>query len=86
MGRHEERKFNMENEPYTPGPSSQPPELAHIPTEGFQPQEGCEVLGKKQQQKIKHLPQDGTLWQSLGSCAQKYRGGSGSGVREEIGE
>lgn len=86
MTRHEEGRLNMQNQPYTPGLSSQPPELAILPLKGFQCQEGCEILGKSSKSQTPSPRLEHSGHPSLGSCIHKYRGGGGSGVREEIGE
>lgn len=53
MARHEEGKFNMRNLPYTPGPSSQPPELAIPPPKGSSARRGVRSWGRAA--KVKHF-------------------------------
>lgn len=84
MARHEEGKFNMRNLPYTPGPSSQPPELAIPSPKGSRARGGCVILGKSSRSQTLSPRLEHCGHPSLGSCTHKYRGGSG--VREEIGE
>lgn len=85
MARHEEGKFNAESTLY-PWPIIPASRTGHTPTEGFQCQEGCTILGKSSKSQTLSPRLEHFGHPSLGSCTHKYRGGGGSGVREEIGE
>lgn len=54
MASHEEGEFNMQHQPYTPGPSSQPPELATPPLKGSSARRDVRSWGRAA--KVKRLP------------------------------
>lgn len=85
MARHEERKFSTGNEPFTLAHHPSLQNCPHPPTEGFQPQEGCEVLVKSNNSPMSspRLEHFGHLW----ALVPRSTGVEvGSRVREETGE
>lgn len=83
IARHEERKFRTGMN-LLPWPIIPVSKTAHTPTEGFQPQEGYEVLAESSNSQMSspRLEHFGHLWAPVPSTGV----GAERRVREEIGE